>query len=85
MSGSFGFDRGTPIDRYYIEQFLTRHRADIRGRVLEVGDRLYADKFGSETDIESVDIIDVDRTNARATLVVDLGADDRQLDALRFD
>ena len=33
-----GRDRGTPIDRHYIERFLDEHRADIRGRVLEVRD-----------------------------------------------
>ena len=25
ISSSFGFDRGQPIDRYYIEDFLRRH------------------------------------------------------------
>src|SRR5258708_1276969 len=35
ISTSFGFDRGTPIDRYYIENFLGRNAGDIRGRVLE--------------------------------------------------
>src|SRR5450759_3773496 len=27
-----GFDRGTPVDRYYIERFLDQHREDIHGR-----------------------------------------------------
>ena len=39
ISRDFGFDRGLCIDRYYIEGFLQRHGADIRGRVLEVLDR----------------------------------------------
>ena len=38
ISSNFGFDRGTPIDRYYIERFLHRHTSDIQGRALEVGD-----------------------------------------------
>jgi hypothetical protein len=36
FSATFGFDRGTPIDRYYLERFLNSHRALITGRVLEV-------------------------------------------------
>ena len=30
LSDNFGFDRGTPVDRYYIERFLYDNRADIR-------------------------------------------------------
>ena len=38
ISDDFGFDRGTPIDRFYIERFLRDNAAAIAGRVLEVGD-----------------------------------------------
>ena len=44
---NFGLDRGTPIDRWYIERFLARHAGDISGRVLEVGDPSYSRRFGS--------------------------------------
>jgi hypothetical protein len=30
----YGFDRGQPLDRWYIERFLARHAHAIRGRVL---------------------------------------------------
>ena len=33
ISKKHGFDRGTPIDRYYTESFLEAHQADIQGRV----------------------------------------------------
>lgn len=53
ISPYYGFDRGLPIDRYYIERFLGRYTdaaryggGDIRGHVLEVGDDLYMRKFG---------------------------------------
>lgn len=46
VSPVFALDRGLPIERYYIEQFLARHRDDIRGRALEFGDTFYLDKFG---------------------------------------
>ena len=48
ISMQWGFDRGLPIDRYYIERFLQRHAADIRGRVLEVGDDAYTRRFGDD-------------------------------------
>ena len=47
ISRLFGFDRGTPIDRYYIERFLGSHAGDIRGDVLEVGDDGYTRRFGA--------------------------------------
>jgi thymidylate kinase len=37
MSRRFGYDRGLPLDRHYIEQFLSRESAAIRGQVLECG------------------------------------------------
>ena len=36
MSDSWGFERGTPVDRYYIERFLERNADAIRGDVLEI-------------------------------------------------
>jgi GT2 family glycosyltransferase len=48
ISRSFGFDRGRPVDRYYIEAFLRDHAAAVRGRVLEVGDDTYTWRFGAD-------------------------------------
>jgi len=72
LSYHWGRERGTPIDRFYIEQFLQAHRADIRGRVLEVMDTRYTDRFGS--DVQRADVLDIDGSNPTATLVADLGA-----------
>ena len=46
VSRVFGLDRGTPINRYYIEKFLASQAASIRGRVLEVGASDYSRRFG---------------------------------------
>jgi hypothetical protein len=46
ISRDFGFVRGGPVDRYYIEGFLSRHAGDIAGRVLEIGDDTYTRRFG---------------------------------------
>jgi hypothetical protein len=35
-SHGFGYDRGQPLDRSYIERFLGRHAVDVRGEVMEV-------------------------------------------------
>lgn len=70
VSESFGFDRGTPIERYYIERFLDLHRPDVAGRCLEIGDAHYTRRFGSA--VAHSDVLDVDATNRRATVVADL-------------
>ena len=71
LSREFGFDRGSPVDRRYIEGFLDRHAADIRGRVLEVKDAAYTRRFGGER-VEVSDVLDVDSANRDATLIDDL-------------
>jgi SAM-dependent methyltransferase len=70
LSRRFGFDRGKPIDRYYIEDFLSRHAGDIQGRVLEVGDASYTRRFGHG--VTGSEVIDIDESNPRATIVGDL-------------
>jgi SAM-dependent methyltransferase len=71
ISTRFGFDRGLPVDRYYIESFLARWQADIRGRVLEVGDDTYTRRFGGEQ-VSQADILHVSRENPQATIIADL-------------
>src|SRR6478735_5047329 len=48
VSVDFGFDRGLPIDRYFVEGFLARNASRIRGRVLEIGDNEYTLRFGGK-------------------------------------
>jgi hypothetical protein len=43
FSDNWGWDRGTPIDRVYIERFLREHAEDVRGDVLEIGGRYYTE------------------------------------------
>ena len=74
VSHRWGYDRGQPIDRYYIERFLDEHSDDIKGRVLEVKGDDYARRFGSE--LTRVDVLDVDAGNAEATIVADLAEGD---------
>jgi SAM-dependent methyltransferase len=74
LSDHYGRDRGTPVDRYYIEQFLATERAAIRGRVLEVMNRDYTLRFGAAVD--SSDVLDIDPDNPDATIVCDLTSAD---------
>jgi len=71
ISRVFGFDRGQPIDRYYIERFLADHAHDIRGRVLEIGDNVYTGQFGGSR-VTISDVLHVVEGNPKATLVGDL-------------
>ena len=73
ISKSFGRDRGQAIDRYYIERFLDASRADIRGRVLEIGEDTYTKQFGDDR-VSRSDILHVHDRNPRATIVADLAA-----------
>jgi SAM-dependent methyltransferase len=81
FSSYWGFERGTPIDRFYIERFLAERAGDIRGRVLEVGHARYARAFSSPREVE---IVDNDPTNTEATIVADLSKR-ASLPADRFD
>src|SRR5262245_32603403 len=71
ISRVFGLDRGTPVDRYYIEHFLSAHAADISGRVLEIGEDTYTFQFGGERVVNS-DVLHVEVSNPKATIVADL-------------
>ena len=71
ISRQFGFDRGQPIDRYYIENFLARHADDIGGRVLEIGDDTYTRQWGGDR-VEHADVLHVTEGNPQATFVADL-------------
>jgi hypothetical protein len=82
FSERFGFERGTPIDRYYLHAFLHKYRADITGDVLEIQVPSYTRRFGTAT--RTVDTLDIDPTFsptyccdlARAADVVPAGAYD---------
>ena len=82
VAGNWGLERGRPVDRYFIERFVERHRDVIRGRVLEVQVPLYCARFGSG--VEHCEILDIDETNPAATLVADL-QEIGSLPAGRFD
>ncbi len=81
INNNWGFERGTPIDRYYIGQFLERNAGHIRGRVLEVAGDDYTKKYGGDR-VERSDILHPTEGNPRATIVADLTDSSQVTDAL---
>ncbi|HEX8415747.1 MAG TPA: glycosyltransferase [Sphingomicrobium sp.] len=69
----FGYARGTPIDRFYIERFLSTHAEDVQGHVLEIKDPSYTRRFGGDR-VSRSDVLDIDPGNQQATIVADLNA-----------
>lgn len=81
ISPIFAIDRGLPIERYYIEKFLSANAPDIQGRAMEFGDTFYLDKFGGDrvTRKEIFSYVE----SPEATIVGDLtGSDDLPTDFL---
>lgn len=70
-SRNFGWERGLPIDRYYIERFLSAHAEDIKGHVLEIGEDTYTQQFGG-TRVTKSDVLHYLEGNPKATIVADL-------------
>lgn len=47
ISEQFGTERGTPVDRFYIDAFIGENRRYITRDVLEIEDSYYTEKYGS--------------------------------------
>jgi SAM-dependent methyltransferase len=69
VSDYFGDDRGTPVDRLYIDSFLASSRDLIRGKVLEVAEDTYTKKYGH--DVTATDVLHYEAVPG-ATLIGDL-------------
>ena len=70
-SRNWGYERGVPVDRYYIERFLQAHAEDIHGRVLEVQEADYTRRFGADR-VSQSDVLDLEASNVRANVIGDL-------------
>jgi SAM-dependent methyltransferase len=81
INSNWGFERGTPIDRYYIESFLEKNAAHIQGRVLEVAGDEYTKKYGGNR-VDTSDVLHHNDSNPRATIVADLSDSSQVTDAL---
>ena len=82
IDSNWGFERGTPIDRVYVERFIGAHARDIHGRVLEIAAPDYTNQFG--TGVERSDVLMAKAGNPEATIVGDL-ADAPHIESDTFD
>jgi SAM-dependent methyltransferase len=83
ISTDFGYDRGEPIDRYFIDRFVGDHAHDMRGAALEFEDDAYLRRFGGDA-VTSIDVLSVEAGLPGTTIVADLAVAD-QLPVARFD
>ena len=70
ISKVFGFDRGTPIDRIYTNDFLEQNKHHIKGIVCEIAEDSYTKQFGSN--ITKSEILHYTNDNKNATIIGDL-------------
>lgn len=70
LSSKYGFDRGKPIDRFWIESFLSKNAKFIKGNCLEVTDNKYTLEFGGRK-VEKSDVIDINKSNKKANIIAD--------------
>lgn len=78
ISNKFGFDRGKPVDRYYIETFLKDSQRHIKGHCLEIHDNKYTLIYG-KNEVTKSDVLDIDTNNKFANIYGDL----RKLDNIK--
>jgi hypothetical protein len=82
VSDYFGDDRGTPIDRYYIEKFMDANKGQVKGHILEVAENTYSLQYG--TRVRSMDVLHYEKGAPHATVIGDLTQPDT-LPVERFD
>ena len=70
ISPRYGKERGSSIDRYYIEKFLLENSRLIKGRCLEIEDDHYTKQFGQQ--VVQSDILDINQENKMANIHADL-------------
>jgi SAM-dependent methyltransferase len=71
ISPYWGTERGFPVDRYYIECFLTQNSQVIKGRALEIGDNTYTQKFGGNK-VSLSEVLHVAEQKSKVTIIGDL-------------
>ncbi len=71
FSRNFGGDRGTPICRSYIREFLQENAGDIKGVTLEIADDTYTRQFGGEK-VSRAEVLHLSEGAPGATIIGDL-------------
>jgi hypothetical protein len=83
LNDHYGYGRGTPIDRWYIDRFMHEQSDAFRGRILELQNPEWSSRY-ADLGTSSLDILDIDPSNVAATIFADLD-EPGSLPADRFD
>ena len=83
FSQRFGFDRGAPVDRYYLQQFVRSIRPVVRGRCLEIGGSRWSNWF-YRFDVDEFRSLELEQSRIADDLVGD-AADRGVLDPASWD
>ena len=75
ISSDWGFDRGTPVDRFYIDRFMLSCAEDVRGRVLEIANPEMTLRYGGSR-VSRSDVLHPVAAPPPVTLVGDLATGD---------
>ena len=70
ISQQFGTERGTPVDRRYIETILEKNQKYITGDVLEIEDSFYTNKYGAN--VSTAYVMDVSSTGSEISFNANL-------------
>ena len=71
VCSDWGFNRGTPVDRHYIERFIAQHGGDVRGRVLEIGTNELTLRYGGAR-VDRSDVLHAADARPPITIIGDL-------------
>lgn len=82
INSEWGFKHGLPIDRLYIESYISNNRELIKGAVLGVGDSHYIKKYARHAP-HSIDVLNI-YEHPDATIIADL-CDAPQIPTGKFD
>lgn len=82
FSENYGWNRGTPVDRYYVDRFFEQHRADITGDVLEIDRNIYTQRYGH--DLHTTHSFDID-PKSEPTFLCDLAHSEEVIPSEAYD
>lgn len=83
LNRTFGFSRGTPIDRYYIENWLECNKKSICGDVLEIAEDTYTKRFGGDNVISHILHVSIEQEGViRGNLETGEGIEENSMDCI---
>lgn len=82
-SRHWGIERGKPIDRVYLEHFLTEQKDEINGTVFEIGGRYYTKTYGGNVERSiTYDVVEGDEVDIVGDLSTGVGLVDGTFDCM---